>query len=93
MGCDDGNLKDGDGCSASCIVEPGYICSGGTMDGPDYCQWISFDIQAIKVLPPQELTDKKSLQGFKILIEFDKEVPVELDKLLIEEGTTLFLVS
>jgi hypothetical protein len=63
------------------------------MDGPDYCQWISFDIQAIKVIPPQELTDKKSLQGFKILIEFDKEVPVELDKLLIEEGTTLFLVS
>jgi hypothetical protein len=93
LGCDDGNLKDGDGCSASCIVEPGYFCSGGTMDGPDYCQWISFDIQAIKVIPPQELTDKKSLQGFKVLIEFDKEVPVELDKLLIEEGTTLFLVS
>jgi hypothetical protein len=44
-------------------------------------------------LPPQELNDKKSLQGFKVLIEFDKEVPVELDKLLIEEGTTLYLVS
>lgn len=93
MGCDDGNLLDGDGCSASCIVEPGYVCSGGTMDGPDFCRWISFDIQAIKVLPPQELTDKKSLSGFKVIIEFDKEVPVELDKLLIEDGTTLFLVS
>jgi hypothetical protein len=44
-------------------------------------------------LPPRELTDKKSLEGFKILIEFDKEVPVELDKLQIEEGTTLYLIS
>ena len=25
-GCDDGNLKNGDGCSASCQVEPGYVC-------------------------------------------------------------------
>ena len=26
--CDDGNLAGGDGCSAVCIVEPGYRCSG-----------------------------------------------------------------
>lgn len=26
--CDDGNIEGGDGCSASCTVEPGYICSG-----------------------------------------------------------------
>ncbi len=24
--CDDGNLKDGDGCSATCSVEPGFAC-------------------------------------------------------------------
>lgn len=26
--CDDGNLMDGDGCSATCIVEPTYRCAG-----------------------------------------------------------------
>lgn len=26
--CDDGNVVDGDGCSAACTVEMGYICSG-----------------------------------------------------------------
>ena len=25
-GCDDGNTKSGDGCSAACSVEPGYVC-------------------------------------------------------------------
>jgi cysteine-rich repeat protein len=25
--CEDGNTLDGDGCSASCLVEPGWICS------------------------------------------------------------------
>jgi cysteine-rich repeat protein len=44
LDCDDGNTKDNDGCSANCKVEPGYICSGGTMDSPDFCQWISYDI-------------------------------------------------
>ncbi|MBF0492396.1 MAG: DUF4215 domain-containing protein [Deltaproteobacteria bacterium] len=26
--CDDGNSKNGDGCSSNCTVEPGYNCSG-----------------------------------------------------------------
>lgn len=26
--CDDGNLRNGDGCSSSCTVETGYKCSG-----------------------------------------------------------------
>jgi len=25
-GCDDGNTKSGDGCSATCTVEPGWVC-------------------------------------------------------------------
>ena len=25
-GCDDGNAKSGDGCSATCTVEPGFLC-------------------------------------------------------------------
>jgi cysteine-rich repeat protein len=28
--CDDGNMNDGDGCSASCAVESGWLCSGPT---------------------------------------------------------------
>jgi cysteine-rich repeat protein len=27
-GCDDGDLDDGDGCSSTCFVEPGFVCSG-----------------------------------------------------------------
>ena len=26
--CDDGDQTDGDGCSASCTVEPGWSCAG-----------------------------------------------------------------
>lgn len=28
--CDDGNTIAGDGCTASCIIENGYSCTGGT---------------------------------------------------------------
>jgi cysteine-rich repeat protein len=27
-GCDDGNLRGGDGCSSVCQVEPGFVCTG-----------------------------------------------------------------
>lgn len=27
--CDDGNVQDGDGCSATCRIEPGWNCGGG----------------------------------------------------------------
>ena len=33
-GCDDGNMINGDGCSATCSIEPGYACSNGT---PNVC--------------------------------------------------------
>jgi cysteine-rich repeat protein len=48
--CDDGNTADGDGCSASCLVEAGYMCTGepsvcsliqtcgnGVLDGGETC--------------------------------------------------------
>ena len=35
--CDDGNTKSGDGCSASCVIERGYQCIGGTSLKPDSC--------------------------------------------------------
>ena len=35
--CDDGNTVSGDGCSASCTIEPGYTCRGGSPSSPDNC--------------------------------------------------------
>ena len=41
--CDDGNLVDGDGCSASCQIECGWECVGGTMDSADTCSAVCGD--------------------------------------------------
>ena len=35
--CDDGNNRDGDGCSASCQIEQGYTCKGGSPNSADNC--------------------------------------------------------
>jgi len=35
--CDDGNTEDGDGCSKTCQVEEGWICTGGNEFMPDSC--------------------------------------------------------
>ena len=37
--CDDGNQMSGDGCSASCTIESGFVCIGAntTRTIPDYC--------------------------------------------------------
>jgi cysteine-rich repeat protein len=35
--CDDGNASSGDGCSASCDVEPGYACSGAPSSCTNTC--------------------------------------------------------
>jgi cysteine-rich repeat protein len=37
--CDDGNLVDGDGCSAGCEVEPGWLC----VDQPSNCSTVCGD--------------------------------------------------
>ena|GEM_PF-4275954 len=36
--CDDGNIADGDGCSASCQVEPGWECHKGPTNTFSLCQ-------------------------------------------------------
>jgi len=36
--CDDGNVRSGDGCSANCRVEADWICTGGSLGGPDVCR-------------------------------------------------------
>jgi cysteine-rich repeat protein len=35
--CDDGNNLDDDGCSSTCSIEPGWVCSGGTTTTLDTC--------------------------------------------------------
>jgi cysteine-rich repeat protein len=36
-GWDDGNITPGDGCSATCTIETGYVCTGGTPTTVDTC--------------------------------------------------------
>jgi cysteine-rich repeat protein len=38
LGCDDGNTVSGDGCSSTCQVETGYVCTGGSPQTRDTCQ-------------------------------------------------------
>ena len=35
--CDDGNQNPLDGCSATCTVEDGWSCTGGTTTSKDTC--------------------------------------------------------
>ena len=47
--CDDGNTKGGDGCSAKCLVEKDYACSGGYPYTKDNCTYIPTEIVGIQV--------------------------------------------
>lgn len=38
--CDDGNNKDGDGCSKDCKIEVGYSCTGGSPASKDACNLV-----------------------------------------------------
>jgi cysteine-rich repeat protein len=46
--CDDGNNIDGDGCSATCTIETGFVCMGGNNDISDKCNEICGDAIRIK---------------------------------------------
>lgn len=48
-GCDDGNTKDGDGCSSDCLPEPGYMCHGGSSTSKDTCYYLRTEIVGAKV--------------------------------------------
>lgn len=50
--CDDGDLDDGDGCSANCTVEDGAVCDNGEQGiGPSICGF-SCDITVVKSSNP-----------------------------------------
>ena len=61
--CDDGNLDSGDGCSPTCRIESGYICSGGNITSRDTCTAIPTQLYNLTV------TDLNDL-----LLEFEKDV-------------------
>lgn len=35
--CDDGNTRNGDGCSSRCVIEKDYGCLGGNPKNKDMC--------------------------------------------------------
>ena len=43
--CDDGDVTSGDGCSATCVVEPGWVCAGGSVRTNDTCRTVCGDGQ------------------------------------------------
>ena len=42
-GCEDNNTISGDGCSSSCQVEHGFVCTGGSITQPDTCASVCGD--------------------------------------------------
>ena len=42
LGCDDGNLVDGDGCDSTCNVENGWICHAKTTIVASVCYEITW---------------------------------------------------
>lgn len=84
--CDDGNLINGDGCSASCTVEKNYNCIEGTKDTTDYCYTLvkpsaellainnstQFQISFSKKISFKNLTSLTGKVDFPISIEIAK---------------------
>ncbi len=55
--CDDGGIINGDGCSATCTVEPGYMCK----DEPSVCVKGELStFQPVPPTPPEDPQDKSS---------------------------------
>ncbi len=42
--CDDGNTRDGDGCSSTCKIEPGFYCKRGSYNDPSQSDYPCCDI-------------------------------------------------
>jgi cysteine-rich repeat protein len=39
LGCDDGNLENGDGCDYTCKVEANFTCFNNKTDEPTICSY------------------------------------------------------
>ncbi len=76
--CDDGNKISGDGCDATCRIEKGFNCTGGTSFSADFCADIKNPVPKIELV---------SGDNTRIFISFDEEVTmadkVDVDSVLI----------
>ncbi len=69
--CDDGNINNGDGCSATCNIEPGYTCFGGDSTQPDTC---------VRSAPAGTANPQMKFEQYsmgKILIYFDQPMIIK----------------
>lgn len=59
--CDDNNTRPRDGCSRFCMVEPGWVCRGGTPAKPDVCKPVICGDGRVEA--SEECDDKNTVPG------------------------------
>ncbi len=69
--CDDGNVRDGDGCSSVCHVEDEFICVNGSATSKDVC---------FQVYPPSAILSFPNNVATNATIAFSEEI-VNFEKL------------
>jgi len=63
--CDDGNVLDGDGCSATCQVENGFACHNGSSQSADKC---------FRIYPPSAVLSFPNQTATYAMIIFSQEI-------------------
>jgi cysteine-rich repeat protein len=66
--CDDGNLKNGDGCDLNCKPEKDYACVGGTKTTASNCIYTGFHV-SLKFI---DSTKIENLNEGRLTFKFDK---------------------
>ncbi|CAG9327429.1 unnamed protein product [Blepharisma stoltei] len=70
--CDDGNNKNGDGCSENCTIETGWTCSGGSISSPDICKDITPPLPFLAYL-------FENGSGYLLALSFSEKVNITSD--------------
>ncbi|CAG9327438.1 unnamed protein product [Blepharisma stoltei] len=70
--CDDGNNKNGDGCSENCTIETGWTCSGGSISSPDICKDIILPWPFLAYLSEND-------SGYLLALSFSEKVNMTSD--------------
>ncbi len=76
--CDDGNMSSGDGCSDSCLVEPGYTCDNSNL--PSICD-LGCDITVVNSAAPAYNTEFPFLRLTIPLFD-----PTVFDQFMLADG-------
>ena len=77
LGCDDGNMINGDGCSINCTVEDNYVCVGGNSTHRSVCGYsgsasVSL-LTAFKIPTSNSLNLTFSLDSASSLLSFNNQ--------------------